>query len=606
MRGLRGFSDWLHQLKRRNVLRAAALYLGGIWALAQGIAQLAPVFGFHDWVTRWFVIAGVIGFPFWIAFAWFYEFTPEGLKRESELDPHDPAARSHDRRLDRWIIGVLLVAVVLLVTNQFVLRRDATSVADEAAAQGVAPAAGARSIAVLPLVNASGDAAQQFFSDGLSESLIDALSNFSGLRVIGRSSSFQFRDSKEDARSIGAKLGVAYLLNGSVQHAGDAVRIRAEVVNTRDGTTLWTHQYDRPYRDLFALQDELAQSIAGVLKGRLLPGNSTPSGDRPKSGNLAAYDQYLKGIHDATIGTEESFARSVAEFREATRLDPGYALAWAKLARSLVARATLGISTDAARDFADAQAAVDTALRLDPKLAEAHMSRAYWLENARLDWQGALASYDRALELAPGNDWVRFNAYGMRGLMGQLDEPIRQIHAVLQDNPLEASWWIWYSGYLTADGRLQDAEQAARRALDLQPSASGYWMQVVVIDILRNDPKAALVAAHHEPEDVWRDAAVALALQIGPDRTAADAALQTLIDKHGDSAPYQIAQAQALRRDPDAMFVWLEKARTSKDGALENLLIDPIILRYRHDPRLAAFCAKIGLPSPLLSQTRGI
>lgn len=594
------------ELKRRNVPRAAVLYVGAIWALAQGIAQLAPVFGLQDWVTRWFVIAGAVGFPFWLAFAWFYEFTPEGLKRESERDPHDPAARMHDRRLDKWIIGVLLVAVVLLVTNQFVLRRDATSVADAAATRPAAPAAGVRSIAVLPLVNASGDASQQFFSDGLSESLIDALSNFGGLRVIGRSSSFQFRDSKEDARSIGAKLGVAYLLNGSVQHAGDAVRIRAEVVDTRDGTTLWTHQYDRPYRDLFALQDELAQSIASVLKARLLPASGSVHGDRPPSGNLAAYDQYLKGIHGASIGTEDSFNRSIDAFEQAIRLDPGYAMAWAKLARSLVARGTLGISTDAERDYAEARTAIDTALRLDPNLAEAQMSRAYWLENAHLDWQGALAAYDRALELAPNSDWVRFNAYGMRGLMGQLDEPIRQLHDLLLDNPLEQSWWIWYSGYLTADGRLKDGEAAARRAIDLQPTASGYWMQVVIIQILRNDAKAALEAAKHEPEDVWRDSALALALQIGPDRAAADAALKTLIDRHADAAPYQVAQVQALRRDPDAMFLWLEKARTSKDGALENLLIDPIILRYRSDPRLAAFCARIGLPSPLHSQTRGI
>jgi len=155
------------ELKRRNVLRAAALYVGAIWALAQGIAQLAPVFGIPDWVVRWFVAAGAIGFPFWLAFAWFYEFTPEGLKRESELDPADLTARARGRRLDKWIIGVLVVAVVLLVTNQFVLRRDATSRDAATVAPATPPQATQRSIAVLPFDNLSRDADNAYLDRGM-------------------------------------------------------------------------------------------------------------------------------------------------------------------------------------------------------------------------------------------------------------------------------------------------------------------------------------------------------------------------------------------------------------------------------------------------------
>ncbi len=600
-----GFAEWLRQLERRNVLRAAALYVGTVWALAQGIAQLAPVFGIPDWGVRWFVAAGAIGFPFWIAFAWFYAFTPQGLKRESDLDPADPAARGPDRRLDKWIIAVLAVAVVLLVTNQFVLRRDATSVA-EATAHGATPAAGLRSIAVLPLVNASGDAAQQFFSDGLSESLIDALSNFGGLRVIGRSSSFQFRDSKEDARSIGAKLGVAYLLNGSVQHAGDAVRIRAEVVDTRDGTTLWTHQYDRPYRDLFALQDELAQSIANVLKARLLPGDAKYQNDRPPSGNLDAYAAYMRGKFHAGLSTKEGFGMAIDDLRQAVTMDPSYAMAWATLGRCYTSRATLGLSDDGDADYRAAQAAIDTALKLDPALAEAHMSRAWLLENARLDLRGAMAEYDKALALAPTNPWVRFNAYGMRALTGQLDGSVEQVKAALQDDPLSATSWSWYSTYLLAAGRLDDAEAAIHKAMKLQPQGTGWWTQVAIINVVRGNAEEALQAARKEPAGVWHDIALALALQIGRDRTAADAALQRLIQRHGDTAPFQIAQVQALRRDPEAMFRWLDHAYAVGDAGMETILVDPITLRYRNDPRLAAFCERLGLPPPTTSQTKAI
>lgn len=231
----------LAELKRRNVLRAGALYAAAAWALSQGIAQLGPLFHAPEWAMRWFVIACVIGFPFWLAFAWFYEFTPSGLKRESEIAPDDSIAHSTGKKFDRWIIAVLVVAVVLLVTNQFVLRRDATGQANATDATTLAATLAKipqKSIAVLPLTNDSGDKDQQYFSDGLSEDFINALSQFDGLKVIGRNSAFQFRNTKDDARTIGARLGVAHLLEGSVRREGDTVRISAELINATDGSTL--------------------------------------------------------------------------------------------------------------------------------------------------------------------------------------------------------------------------------------------------------------------------------------------------------------------------------------------------------------------------------
>ncbi|MGH8118848.1 MAG: hypothetical protein ACREPJ_16380 [Rhodanobacteraceae bacterium] len=171
------------ELKRRNVLRAAALYVGAVWALAQGISQLSGPFRLADWVTRWFVIACAIGFPFWLAFAWFYEWTPQGLKRESEIEADASITRSTGRKLDRWIIGVLALAVVLLLTNTFVWHKGAGLAGDNAANAAGVPQ---KSVAVLPLTNESGDKDRQYFSDGLSEDLITALSQFSGLKVINR------------------------------------------------------------------------------------------------------------------------------------------------------------------------------------------------------------------------------------------------------------------------------------------------------------------------------------------------------------------------------------------------------------------------------------
>jgi TolB-like protein/Flp pilus assembly protein TadD len=607
---------FIAELKRRNVIRMAGLYLVTAWLLVQVGATLLPVFDAPPWTIKALVVTLAVAFLPSLALAWVFEFTPQGLQRDDQVPASQSIAPQNARRLDRAIIVVLTLAIGYFAFDKFVIspRREAALVA-EASRNGAAraikqEAERGKSIAVLPLVNASGDPAQQYFSDGLSESLIDTLSKFEGLRVVGRMSSFQFRGSKEGAQAIGAKLGAAYLLGGSVQRQGNTVRVRTEVVRTRDGVTQWAQAYDRPYQDLFALQDELTAAIAGVLKAHLLKqqaGKITGTGKRPPSGNLDAYAAFLQGNFEASIGTEQGMRRAIQKMQDAIALDANYAVAWANLSRYQVSLATFGINpAQTQKSYADADVASATALRLGPELADPHMARAWWLENAKLDWRGALAEYQKAFALAPADPWARFNAYGMQALMGQLDVPLQQIQIALADDPLEASWWNWYSGYLVAAGRLDEAESAIRKSIALQPHGSSWWTQLAVIEIRRGNADAALHAAKQESEGVWRDIALALALQAGKDHAAADAALQKLISQYADVAPYQIAQVQALRGDADATFLWLDRAYHARDSGMESILVDPMIMRYKHDPRLAVFSQKIGLPSPLESQTKGI
>lgn len=517
------------------------------------------------------------------------------------------------RTLDRAIIVLLALALGYFGFDKFVLspRREAVLVVETtrvAAARAAAqPAKRGKSIAVLPLVNASGDPGQLFFSDGLSENLIDALSKVEGLRVIGRTSSFRFRDSKEDARSIGAKLGVAYLLAGSVQRADDMVRIRAEVVQTDDGSALWTRQYDRPYGDLFALQDELTQSIARVLKTRLLSGDGKGQTNRPPSGNLEAYGAYLQGRFNADLGGVEDMRRAIGDMTRATTLDPKYAVAWATLSRNWTTLAALGLSgEEARRAYAQARRTGDIAIALSPELGDAHVARGWWLENSELDWRGATAEYRRALELEPENLQTKFSVASMLALQGQVHEAIKLSGEAIADEPMSPNWWNWYSAYLSAVGRLDDAEKAIRESIELRPQGSSAWAQLAIIQLQRGDAKAALEAARQEPEGVWREIAVAMALQAGKDRPAADAALEKLIAEYGDVAAYQVAQVQALRNDADATFEWLERARETRDPGVGNTMIDPLVMRYKNDPRLAAFSKSVGLPPPTESQTKGL
>ena len=602
---------FIAELKRRNVIRMAGLYLVTAWLVVQVGATLLPVFDAPAWTMKALVVTLVVAFLPSLAIAWVFELTPQGLKRDDDVPDTQSIAPQVGRWMDRAIIGVLALALGYFAFDKFVLspHREAALVAQATRAGAEhaikQEAAREKSIAVLPLVNASGDASQQFFSDGLSENLIATLSKFSGLKVIGRTSSFQFRDSNEDARGIGRKLGVSHLLSGSVQRAGDVVRITADLVAVRDGTTVWSQHYDRPYEDLFALQDEIAKAIGGVLKARLLPGVKARD-DRPPSGDLRAYSAYLQANYHADIGRERELRAAIEELDEAIRIDPMYAVAWAELSRVWSTLGATGLSgEDAQRAYGEARRSSDRALALEPDLAYAHIARGWLLEN-QLDWAGAAREYQAALRLAPELPQNRFSVGSMLALQGQLEEGVRYGREALATEPLAGTWLTWMAAWLSGLGRLDEAEAASRKAIELKPDASVVWAQLAIIEIQRGDAAAALEAARQEPEGIWREIAVTMALQAGQDRTRADAALEALIKDYGDVAAYQIAQVQALRGDADATFEWLEKARMTRDPGVGNLLIDPLVMRYKRDPRLAAFCAKVGLPVPTVSETIGI
>ena len=582
------------ELQRRNVLRAAVLYAGAVWLLAQVITQLGPVFDAPPWIARSFLIAAAIGFPFWIAFAWLYEFTPQGLKRESEVAADASITRSTGRKLDKWIIAVLATAVVLLLANTFMVRRstepDGGSVA----------AVAAKSIAVLPLANESGDKDEQYFSDGLSEDLITALSQFAGLKVISRNSSFQFRNSADDSRTIGDKLGVAHLLEGSVRHAGDMVRVSAKLVNAADGSTSWSQRYDRPYKDLFALQDDITGAVATALRTKLLESNgAVVQSDRPPNGNLDAWNAYSRGrFHGALIDPAD--ARSAIGFYEqAVAFDPRYARAYAGLSLAWTVLGGTFLSGDEQRQaYVSARAAADRALQLDADVATAHDARGLLLQWADLDWTGAEAEYRRAAELAPADGLSKFNLGRLFATLGQPQQAIPMIRQAIAIDPRNSAAHYWLAWNLAATGRLQEAEEAARKAIELMPGKPFLPAGLAIIQIQRGEIAAALDSAQQEPPGAWRDIALAIALQVGSDRAAADAALKDLIARSADGAAYQIDEAYGLRKDPDSMFTWLDRAWDIRDSGISRLLTDPFILPYADDPRFAAFCRKVGLPAP--------
>src|SRR5881394_1320215 len=273
------------ELKRRNVYKVAVAYAVAGWALAQGIAQVFPVFGVPNWIIQLIVLLILIGFPIALVLAWVFELTPEGLKRTEDADLTRPRPKSQ-----AWIYVAVIGAVLSL--GLFFLGRytagNATPRHSEAAT-----ATPRKSIAVLPLLNESGDPGDEYFSDGLSEELIAALAKIRELKVIGRSSSFRFKDRKEESKTIGEKLGVSTLLEGTVRKQGDKVRIVAELINAADGTELWSRIFDRELKDIFAVQAEIAAAVAESLKVTLLGSDEQSTNSATKS--TEAHNDYLQG-----------------------------------------------------------------------------------------------------------------------------------------------------------------------------------------------------------------------------------------------------------------------------------------------------------------------
>jgi TolB-like protein len=344
------------------------------------------------------------------------------------------------RRTGVWYAAI--AAAVLLALGYLGMERlnRAKSSAPDAA-----------SIAVLPLANESGEASQQYFSDGISEDLIIALGQFLGLKVIGRSSAFQFRDSKEDSRSIGAKLGVAHLLEGSVRKSGDMIRVSAKLIDAADGSMQWSERYDRPYKDLFALQDEITRAVTQSLKTKLLPGeHAAEQGERPPSGNLEAYNALLQGRFYAFRSTQADFRTAIEFYTHATELDPRYAGAWSALSTAWTDLGSGYLEGARAQEaYAKARDAVDRAVTLSPDFAAAHVARCYLLQMADFDWHGAEAACRRALALAPNDGLAQFNLGNLLASFGQVEQGIELTRQALATEPLRANWYTWLAIYLS-------------------------------------------------------------------------------------------------------------------------------------------------------------
>lgn len=471
------------ELRRRNVPRAILLYVGAIWALAQGIAQLGPSFGAPDWIVRWFVVAACIGFPFWIAFAWFYAFTPQGLKRESDVAPGESIAHSTARKLDFLIIGVLAVAVVLLLADRLAPR--------------AATGAPEKSIAVLPFENLSDDKAGEYFVVGMQDEILTRLSNIGDLKVVSRTSTEKYRSHAENLREVGRELGVASIVEGSVQRAGDKVRITVQLIDAQSDTHLWAQSYDREMRDVFAVQSDVAGRIASALKLTLQPEETHALAQVPTN-DPVAYDLFLRAEYLANLGGLNTdvapLKEAVAPYRQAIARDPSFALALARLSyvqSLLVWFGAQGIDADAFT--AEARANAERALVLKPKLADGHIALGFSDYYGRRDYDAALASFATAQRLRPNDAGAMAAAGYVYRRQGRLADSIGKLEEALDHDPRNSRILNNLAITYTIVWRYADAEAVLRRALALAPDNVTAQVQLSGTILTRTgDPAPAL------------------------------------------------------------------------------------------------------------------
>ena len=322
---------------RRNVTRVALVYIIVAWVTIQVVDVMFPALKVPDWAVSITAALIIIGFPFALIFAWAFEITPEGIKREKDVDRSHSLTAQTGRKLDFMIIGALVIAVAVLLFDKLILTGSDDQVAqistpDEAADTIIRVPE--KSIAVLPFVNMSGNVENEYFSDGLSEELLNVLAKIPGLKVAGRTSSFQFKGENKDLRLIGEQLGVAHVLEGSVRQSGPMVRITAQLIDTETGFHLWSETFDRELNDIFAIQDEISASVAAALKVTLFGAAGEKVVNNRGTESVEAYDLYLRGRYLREHLSRDNIQQSIAVLHEAVAIDPNYAAAWAQLSLS--------------------------------------------------------------------------------------------------------------------------------------------------------------------------------------------------------------------------------------------------------------------------------
>jgi adenylate cyclase len=569
--------NFLEELKRRNVIKASLAYFVVAWAIIQVADIIFPVFDFSPHALR-YVIYPLLGlFPFWVLFAYRFEWTPLGFRKTEEVEPELSVTRQTGRRLNMFTVGGLSLVVLLLLMDRLFNITTLTNTKREA------------SIAVLPFTDMSQSHDQEYFSDGLTEELLNVLAKMPNLKVIARTSSFAFKGKNEDLRVIGEKLGVAHILEGSVRKSGNQLRITAQLITVEDGAHLWSETYDRNLDDIFKIQDEIAAAVGRHLALALL--NKTNISKEMM--NPEAYSLFLEGKFFYEHGNQEDYKRATEKFKAAIAIDPHAAIAFSFLAHLQFIGAARGY-TSLDEGMRSARQTATEASQIDPNLADAYMTLAEIYETYEWNFKKAYETRAIAERLAePGSVTALKLASRSASERNNFDEAIDFQKQAITLDPLNASAHANLAYLFWENSDYSNTVGSYQKCLELAPDYAGVNCQIAMAQLLMQKNDEALVSINQEKDDFWKTVGTPF-VYFNLHRVAeANAALDSLINQYGDIAACQVAEVYAYRGEKEKAFEWLERAYLQRDTGLFDIDNDPLMDIIHADQRWNQFLKKI-------------
>ena len=571
------------ELKRRNVVRVAIAYAVASWLVLQLTDVLKSLLSLPEWIGGVVIAMLAVGFILALILSWAYELTPEGVKREKEVDRSRSTTPDTGRKLDFVIIGVLSIAVVIFAIDEIFWDMNVQ--------EEIVETTGRQTIAVMPFINMSSDPEQEYFSDGLSEELLNLLAKIPELRVTSRSSAFYYKNKEYLIADVGRELGVANILEGSVRRSGDTLRITAQLIDVSDDSHLWSETWDRELVDIFVIQDEIAKAVVAGLKLRLL--HEVP---QAKVTSPEVYALYLQSRMLTRGFGPRGHVEAEAAIQRALELDPTFVQGWIRQSQIYQGGSASG-AWNPHDGYRKAREAVLKALELDPDNAEVHARLSSIARNYDYDMETAQRELDLSLSIAPNEALVLSNAAGVARAKGEFAKSVRLLKEVEALDPLSPApkrrLGIIYLGLR----QYEQAISAFSAALDLAPTAGQIHYRIGCALLAAGEFESALAAMDLDQVDGLRLAGRAMVLQAMGEVDNAALELQQLIAL-GDRWTYEIAQTHAYLGNIDESFEWLERAFDRRDQSLSSIVLDPLIDNIRSDPRYDAFIERLGITDP--------
>jgi TolB-like protein/Tfp pilus assembly protein PilF len=581
--------NFFAELKRRNVYKVAVTYAIVGWLLVQIATQVFPFLEISNWVVRLVIVLVAAGFPFALVIAWAFELTPEGLKRTATADTMPESAR---QKKHAWIYVVViggLFSIGLFSLGRYTARNSSSAVSSELPA---------KSIAVLPFDNLSRDPDNAYFAEGVQDEILTRLAKVGDLKVISRTSTQKYKSAPDNLREIAKQLSVANILEGSVQKSADQVRVSVQLINALNDAHLWAEIYDRKLTDIFAVESEIAKTIADTLQAKLT-GSEKQMMAAQATTDTTAYELYHRGRSLWERRSGDNIPRAIAFYEQAIAHDPNYALAYAGLADAYVLLPYY--TSTAQRDaFPKAKEAARKALRLDPNLAEAHTALGKMLFFDEIDLAGSLREYQRAIELKP-NDATAHHWFGSDPLvgLGRFEEAIAECRRAVELDPLSPIINTDLGAALYLARRSDDAVAQLRKTLEIDPTFvnAHYYLGLVLRQ--KGDLPGA-IAEFEKAKQLSDDPFVAtLSAAAKAQAGDKDAALQTLADldkisQHRQVLSYWRALLYLSLNNKGEAVRWLEQGFAERDGGnIGWIKVDPLLDPLHGDPRFEALVQKV-------------